>query len=136
MPDLFVPFDTSYYTTYYRDILRKGILNKFTLEYVDKNRARLLKSYKEFAEYENSFSIDQTLFDQFTSFASTEGVKINEENLKISGDQIKVMLKALIAKDLYGGDEFFQIFNTSNNTYNKAIEVLKSWNKFSSELLQ
>lgn len=136
MPDIFVPFDTSYYTVYYRDILRKGILNRFTLEYVDQNRIKLLKTYKEFKEFEKGFVVDEALFGRFTSFAEKEGVKYNAENIKISSVQISTMIKALVAKDLYGRDEFFQIYNTSNETYLKAIEVLKDWNKYSSELLQ
>ncbi|UCH15205.1 MAG: S41 family peptidase, partial [Bacteroidales bacterium] len=38
MPDFFVPIDTSFYSDYYRDLMRRGILNRFTLKYIDNNR--------------------------------------------------------------------------------------------------
>ncbi len=42
MPDIFVPADTSNYSDYYRSLVRRGIVNSFTLEYSDKNRKRLI----------------------------------------------------------------------------------------------
>ena len=41
MPDAFVPVDTSYYSTYYRDLVAKAVINRYTLAYVDEHRSRL-----------------------------------------------------------------------------------------------
>ncbi len=38
MPDYFVSIDTSYYSDYYRQLIRKGLLNRFVLQYVDTRR--------------------------------------------------------------------------------------------------
>ena len=35
MPDLFIPSDTSYYTKFYGEIVRKEILTDFANKYVD-----------------------------------------------------------------------------------------------------
>ena len=134
MPDIFVPFDTSFFSNYYRDIVRKGILNNFVLEYVDINRNKLLKDYESFSDYNEFFKIDEKLFVRFTSFAEKEGVKKNKDDLNVSKPQLDMMLKALIARNLFGNDEFFQIYNTTNKTYLKAIEVINTWNKYKKEL--
>ena len=135
-PDIFVPFDTSYYSDYYRDIIRKGILNQFVLEYVDNNRNKLLKGFPEFGTFKSNFTIDEKLFEKFVAFAVKQELEKDEEALSVSGEQIKLMVKAFIARDIYGRSEFFEIFNTSNATYNKALEVLNNWGEFEEEVFQ
>ena len=41
MPDIFVPLDTSEITDYYRDLIRKGVLNRFALNYAEIGRAHV-----------------------------------------------------------------------------------------------
>ncbi len=135
MPDVFVPLDTNFYSDYYRDVVRKGILNRFVLEYVDDNRAKLNKTYPKFISYEESFIVGEKLLSRFFDFAEKEGVVKNEEGIKISGSQIEVMIKALIARDLYGNSEFYKIFNITNDSYQKALEVLKDWEGYTAEVL-
>jgi carboxyl-terminal processing protease len=55
MPDVFVSADTSNYSDYYRDVVANGILNRFTLEYGDRNRAKLTSTYKTFDEFSKGF---------------------------------------------------------------------------------
>ena len=45
MPDVFVPVDTTEYSKYYRDMLAKGVIYQFALDYVDKHRAELKVNY-------------------------------------------------------------------------------------------
>lgn len=135
MPDIFVAFDTNFYSDYYRDIARKGILNRFILEYVDDNRDKMLKTYPAFENFEKDFILDNKFLEKFISYAEKEGVKRNDEEILTSKMQIQVMLKALMARDLYTNSDFYRIFNTTNNTYLKAIEVLNNWDTYLSDLL-
>lgn len=135
-PDVFVPFDTSFYSDYYRDIIRKGVLNTFILDYVDDNRSQILKQHAEFEVFEKTFEVDEKIMAQFLKYAEKEGLKKDEEALAISGTQIKLMLKAFIARDIYGRSEFFKIYNTSIPTYIKGVEVIENWEKYQQEVLQ
>ncbi|MBN1117509.1 MAG: S41 family peptidase [Bacteroidales bacterium] len=134
MPDIFIPFDTSYYSDFYRDILRKGVLNQFVLEYIDNNRAKLQRNYPDFNSFQTQFRVNSELFSELIEFSNAEDVKCKEEDLEVSKTQIEVMLKALMARSLYGNSEFYQVFNTTNNIYQKAIEVIEDWDKYQSEL--
>jgi carboxyl-terminal processing protease len=129
MPDIFVPFDTSSYSDFYRDVLRKNTLNQFVLEYVDDSRNKILKSYPEFEAFKEYYVVEDKLFNKFIDFAKNDGVEPEEKALEVSGSQIRLMLKSLIARDVYGRSEFFEIYNTSSATYQKAIEVIESWGK-------
>ena len=42
MPDKFVPVDTTNYSPYYRDVVAKGVLNRYVQDYVVKNRTEIL----------------------------------------------------------------------------------------------
>jgi carboxyl-terminal processing protease len=135
MPDIFVPFDTSFYSDYYRDIARKGILNRFVLEYIDNNREKMIKTYPVFDDFNKQFPIDDKLMEKFIHYAEKEGIKRNDDDIATSKLQIQVMLKALMARDLFTNSDFYRIYNTTNNTYLKALEVLDDWDSYLSALL-
>ena len=135
MPDIFVPFDTTHYSDFYRDIIRKGVLNTFVLDHVDNNRSKLQKSYPTFDMFNSQYVIDDKVMSKFISYAKKEELTADEKALEVSGEQIKLMLKAFIARDLYGRSEFFEVFNYSSESYKKALEVIESWSRYNSEIL-
>jgi carboxyl-terminal processing protease len=53
-----------------------------------------------------------------------EGVKFNEEQYQKSFPLIKTQLKALITRDLWYMNEYFQVMNTTNESVQKALEIL------------
>lgn len=129
MPDIFVPFDTSYYSNFFRDLIRLGIINSFVLEYVDNNRERLLNEFSEFESFNKTFEVDEKLFEKLLAYSEKNSLQPSQVDLDVSGNYIKLLVKAFLARDLYGQSEFYQIYNTTNQTYNKAIEVLENWNE-------
>jgi carboxyl-terminal processing protease len=62
----------------------------------------------------------------------TEGVKYNEEQFNVSKEEILLVLKGLIATNLYQTSEYFQIINENDKVIEKALSVIsdkKSYNK-------
>ena len=57
MPDLYVPIDTSEYSTYYRDLSAKGITNQYVIRYVDKHRKSIIKQYPTVKDFDNGFVV-------------------------------------------------------------------------------
>jgi carboxyl-terminal processing protease len=135
MPDIFIPIDTTEYTDYYRDLIRKGILNRFVLEYTDINRRQLQSTYKAFNKFKTNFLVDQELLGKMKAYAEKEGLKANEQELATSLNRISVILKAYIARDLYSTSEFYEVISKEDKNFEMAIEVLKNWEKFSDKLL-
>ncbi len=135
MPDIFIPVDTAGYTGYYRDLIRKGIMNQFVLEYVDNNRQKLQNKYKTFAAYRDEFVITNELLDKMTEYAASEKLAKNEEELAISLNKISVTLKAYIARDLFTTSEFYEILNQDDENFKMAVKVLENWNYYSEKLL-
>ena len=45
IPDIFTPIDSTRFSDFYSDLVRKGIFNTYNLNYLEKNRKRVLKEY-------------------------------------------------------------------------------------------
>ncbi|MFO7657669.1 MAG: S41 family peptidase [Bacteroidales bacterium] len=136
MPDIFTPIDTSYYSDFYRDIIRKGVLNQFILTYVDENRSRLSSIYTSVNQFIDQFFIDDKLLQAMVDYASREGVKPGSTDLAASGEQIKNLMKAYVARDLWSTSEFFQIINSLDLKFRKALDAIENWDKYEKMLQQ
>ena len=124
MPDVFVPADTSYYTDYYGNLIRKGIFTTFTLEYADKNRKRILAEYKSFDEYKSKFEFTPDEIKLFIKAGEDAGVKYNEAQFKTSEKETMKILKAIVANNLWQSNEYFRIVNEGDDMINRALKVL------------
>lgn len=126
MPDNFIPIDTTLYTDYHRQLVAKGVILKTTMRYVEKNRERLLREYKQFDRYNGGFEVDDDLMNSMRQIANDEKIEFNEEQYTRSLRLIKPQLKALIARDLWDMSEYFQVINTTNESVVRALELLNS----------
>lgn len=140
MPDIFVPIDTTFYSKYYTQMIRKGIFNKFVLNYIDENRATLEKKYKSangddgFLNYDKNFEVDDKFLKELTDFAEKEKLPFVKEDFEKSKEHIRVNLKAAIARDLFDSGEFYQIINRIDPIFKKAVEVIKNDKLYNSKL--
>ncbi|PCJ83721.1 MAG: peptidase S41 [Flavobacteriales bacterium] len=125
VPDIFVPIDTTANSTYYRDILRKGLIYQFTLDYVDKNRKILSEQYSNFQSFKENFEITDKFLNEFIDFSAKKGIEKNENELNKSIKPVKTLLKANIARNLWKTPAYWEIWNGINPTYQKALEVLQ-----------
>ncbi len=135
MPDYFVSIDTSYYSNYYRQVIRKGLVSQFVLEYIDAHRAELLASYPDFNSFRDRFSAESLLNGPFTAFASARGLTEDPKDLEISGEHLAMMLKAYMARDLWTSSEFYEIANAREPRFETAVSILKNWDKYEAMLL-
>jgi carboxyl-terminal processing protease len=125
MPDIFIPYDTTMFSQYLSDLNRKGVTNQFSLSFVDKNRDQLLKTYPNFNDFNKNFTVTEKLLNDLVAAGEKEGVKKDEKGLKTSRIYIETLIKAIIARDLWKNDNYFEVANQLNPSYNKALEVLK-----------
>jgi carboxyl-terminal processing protease len=127
MPDVFVPLDTNDMSDYYRELVQKGHLTGFILEYVDDHRDKILKDHPDFISFKNFFNLDKKFMDDFFEYVKKEDpkLKFNEEEFKRSENLLKLRMKAVLAQDIWGYNEFYQIYNDSNEIVMRAVEILK-----------
>jgi len=133
MPDVFIPWDSTMFSDYYVDIRRKGLLNSFTLDYVEENRIRIQEEYPSGDQFMDGFETEGEVLERFFERVEKEGVEFNEADWEVSQLLIKTQIKALIARHIWDINTYYQIMLTIDNEYNKAVELLRdeaSFQKF------
>ncbi len=126
MPDYFVPVDTTVYSDYYRRLISLGIFNRFILQYVDDHRDDFLETYPDFETYNKKFEPSTEQMDELIAYARQEKLTFNEEEWDVSKGRISSLLKGYVARDLWGMGHFYEVFNPSNEVFNKAVEILEN----------
>jgi carboxyl-terminal processing protease len=64
--------------------------------------------------------------DEFIAFAEKKEVPRNDKDLEASGLQIKTVLKALIARNLFNMNAYFQMVSVTDDELIKAVEVIRN----------
>lgn len=126
MPDYFVPLDTMSYTKYHRELTAKGVIVNTNLTVIDRYRKEYEKCYPSFEAYRKKFEVNDEILGILLAEAEKAGVKYDEEQYQASLPLIKVQLKALIARDLWDMSQFYEIFNHTDETVMKGLEIIQS----------
>jgi carboxyl-terminal processing protease len=134
MPDLFVGADTSNYSDYYRDVVRKGVVTRFSLGYTDKNRKRLKSEYLTFDDFNKRFNFDEETIKTFIAMAEEMGVGYNESEFKTSRQELLKIMKGLVARDLWDMSEYYRIVNQDDIVILKALEVISDKSRYNAIL--
>ena len=123
VPDIFVPRDTSGITNYYMDIFNAGLMERYSFNYCNNNRASLnkMEDYKQFLRMAPS---DEVLIKDFVDYAAANGVAPRWYYINLSRDLIVTRLKALIARDAFGNQAFYPIVNRIDKTLQEALKAL------------
>lgn len=125
MPDIFVPNDTTGITSYYLNVLNAGLVQKYTFDYTDRNRSRL-EGAKTAEEILRLIPDDDTLLQDFVSYAQKAGVAPRWYYINISRDLIVNQLKAMIARNALGVQGYFEVFNEVDPTVKSGVDALSN----------
>lgn len=124
-PDVFIPSDTTEYSSYYLAVANAGLLQKFAYEYADLNRAELSKA-KDVQQLLRKLPGRDILLSAFVRYAVTNGVPARWYYINISANLIVNQLRALIAGDILGTNAYYEIFNANDPAVRRAVEEIHS----------
>ncbi len=125
IPDVFVPLDTSESSVYFSEMLRTGVNNEWVLTYVNSNRNQLLMDYPNIKTFIANYEVPESGIQEMIQMLEKKEVKFNEKEYKTSEHAIKLRTKALVARNLYDNEAFYEIINDLNPALKKALELLK-----------
>lgn len=124
MPDIFVPEDTTGYTSYYVQVANQGLIQKFAFAVADRYRDMVGES-KSIERLLKVLPRDNTLLENFVSFAVKNGVPARWYYIRQSRGLLLDQIKAIIARDVLGYPAFIEMLNQSDPAVNKAVEALE-----------
>ena len=124
MPDIFIPVDTSYNSKLYTNLVRKGALNRFTTDYGLKHHEDIKAQYGDFDNFNKDFVVGQDLVDGLKKAAEEAKVEWDEDQFKHSEKFLLLQVKALIARNVWETQQYYQVMAPEDTGIKKAMEIL------------
>lgn len=125
-PDRFVALDTTEYTKYYRNVMAKGILNKYAISYVDANRKEIKRRYANDDAFVAGFEVTDEMLDRVNEMAEKDKVEFNAAEFERSKPLFKMVIKGLIGRDVYDNATYFKVYNTHDPIFAEALKLINS----------
>jgi carboxyl-terminal processing protease len=121
-PDVFIPVDTTFSSKYFSDV-RQEIPQFISRWRETHDRATLPATLAEFVQ---KYTISDQMLEDLATYAENHGTPKNPGDLAKSRAELKLQLKARLAKTLFGDEGLFRVLNDDDPAVDKAIQVLKS----------
>ena len=125
MPDVFVPEDTTGYTGYYIEAMNNGHIQNFAHDVAERYRPMLGKE-KSLPALLRILPRDNTLLGYFANYAASRGLPARWYYINQSRDLLLNQIKAVIARDLLGFDEYVKVLNEKDPAMMRAVSDLKA----------
>ena len=125
-PDRFVPLDTTEYTKYYRNVVAKGIINRYVIAYVDDHRKEIKSRFRTDNDFVKGFSVSPEMLASLHEMARKEGVDYDDAQAEQSAPLFSMIIKALIGRDIYDNATYFKVYNTHDPIFNEALRLINS----------
>lgn len=127
-PDVIVGVDTAGYSDYYGALLRRGVVQEFANEWLDRARDSLAALYPAFEAFDAGFTPSEGLLGALAAFGERCSVPRDDAGLAASRELMRTQLKALAAGRLYGTGAFYRVVNARMDTaYARAVALLGAW---------
>lgn len=125
IPDMFVAEDTAGYTSYYAQVANKGLIQQYAYEVADRYRPLLSKSH-DLQQVLKGIPRDNTLLDNFVSYAVRHGVPARWYYINQSRPLLLNQIKAFIARDILGYEAFIEMLNREDIVIKEAVQAIDS----------
>lgn len=125
MPDRFVPVDTSTFSTYYRDIMAKGVLNRYMQDYTERHRAEIQSQYPSEDDFAKGFD-PAPLLPGLIEAATADSIKYDEDQLQTSRPVFLAMMKGLLERDIYPNGTYMRAVNHLDPIFNEALRIIST----------
>ena len=122
IPDVFIPIDTSFSNDYFYEARQQ--IPQFASRWMETYYPTGLPG--TLPDFVRHFSVSDKLLEDFVAYAEKQGVKRNESSLKTCRNELKLQLKARIAKIRYNDEGLYSVLNSDDPAVEKALQVLQS----------
>jgi carboxyl-terminal processing protease len=99
IPDYFCWNDTL--TRYYRQMLSKQVFDEFALNYLDQNKS-LKQTYGKIEDFRKNFVVTESMMQSLIALAAKKDTPYNERDYKQDERYFKNMVKATLARQIWG----------------------------------
>ena len=126
MPDVFVPEDTTNFTSYYKQAMMSGLMLQYAFIYTDANRPKL-NEYTEMKPLANYLK-QQGLVDKFVDYADQNGLKRRNLMIMKSRSLLEQFLDSRIIYNILDEQAWNEFVNADDPTIQAALRVFQTGN--------
>ena len=121
MPDIYIPVDTSGFTSVYYALSGKGVMNDLVFNYLVKTNPK----YSTSEEIVKNFKLTDADIKKVLQMALIKNIKTTEKQIELSRKEIETQVKALFARYYFGDEGYYKALNSSDQAVARSLEVLK-----------
>ncbi|WP_233522441.1 S41 family peptidase [Chitinophaga silvatica] len=122
-PDFFIPFDTARFTPTLTAIYTRNTFSNFVYQYYTNNRAKF-SAYKTVGDFVKDFQLSNEVMNEFKVFAKKDSVPGLDHLTPKDESEIRNRLKAVMARQLFRTEGFYETINQEDPMVKKALEVV------------
>lgn len=127
-PDIFIPEDTTDYTSYYREARMTGLMLQYAYSYTDDNRARL-KKYETMEEMAR-FLKRQNVVEDFARFAEKNGLRRRNLMIRKSHELLEQYIISRIIYNMLDDEDFIKYLNLDDPAIRASLKIFQEGKSF------
>jgi carboxyl-terminal processing protease len=109
---------------YYNRLINRGIIYDFAFEYTDTHRAEF-SQFKDYKNFDSGFIVSETMFEDLVKLAAKKDIARDVAGINARKEEIKILLKALIGRNILDDLGFYPIYLQKDQTFQKTLEFLE-----------
>ncbi len=102
-------------------------VHRIFLQYVDdhvsQHQDAMRKEYGSSADFNKEFKVSEDMLNELYSHAEKAGIKISREEYEKNTKYVSMLLKAWIARNIWGNDGWYRVVLSLDNQFQKAITL-------------
>lgn len=122
-PDIFVPEDTTYVTSYYKQAIMSGLILQFAFTYTDNNRQKM-KMFKQMLDL-SKYLNEQNTVDQFADYADKHGLQRRNLLIKKSHSLLEQFINGRIIYNMLDEQALYEYLNQDDPVITRALMLFK-----------
>lgn len=117
-PDIFVPYDTTYQSSWYALVQEKGLVKKHAIDYAQLHKEQLLAYTPE--GFAANFWLEEAELAAFATYTARYNITYKPAEAATSFPQLRTDLKANIARTLWGSKGYYMVVNQADRMVLRA----------------
>ena len=122
-PDIFVPEDTTYVTSYYKQAIMSGLILQFAFTYTDNNRQKM-KMFKQMLDL-SKYLNEQNTVDQFADYADKHGLQRRNLLIKKSHSLLEQFINGRIIYNMLDEQALYEYLNQDDPVIMRALMLFR-----------
>ncbi|MBR5215049.1 MAG: S41 family peptidase [Bacteroidales bacterium] len=124
MPDIYVPLanDSSHY--FFNKMANSGILFQYAFDYADSHRKEIL-NYGDAKNFNENFIFTDAMFNELMRRTEEKKITGDKEDKAKARELSEPLFKAYVARDVFGDEAFYLLYEPMDEILQKALEVLE-----------